>query len=52
MALEQALKGSAVLLAATGFIGLLLSRSIPSWLAIVTYEGGQISGRWGALPSL
>ena len=36
MALEQALKGSAVLLAATGFIGLLLSRSIPSWLAIVT----------------
>jgi transglutaminase-like putative cysteine protease len=36
MTLEQALKGSAVLLAATGFVGLLLSRSIPGWLAIIT----------------
>lgn len=36
MAFEQALRASAVLLAATGVIGLLLARSIPMWLAAVT----------------
>jgi len=36
MAFEQALRTSAVLLAATGFIGLLFARSIPLWLAAVT----------------
>ena len=36
MTFEQALRGSAVLLAATGFIGLLLARSIPAMLAAVT----------------
>jgi protein-glutamine gamma-glutamyltransferase len=36
MAFEQALRASAVLLAATGVIGLLLVRSIPFWLAAVT----------------
>src|SRR5690349_16457777 len=36
MAFEQALRSSAVLLAATGFIGLLFARSIPVWLAAVT----------------
>ena len=36
MGFELALRGSAVLLAATGIIGLLLARSIPAWLAIVT----------------
>ena len=36
MAFEQALRGSAVLLASTGFFGLLLARSIPGWLAAIT----------------
>jgi len=36
MALEQALRGSALLLAAAGFVGLLLARSVPGWLAAVT----------------
>jgi len=36
MASEQALRSSAVLLAAAGFAGLLLARSIPAWLAAVT----------------
>ena len=36
MALEQALRGSALLLATTGFVGLLLARSVPGWLAAVT----------------
>ena len=36
MAFDQALRGSAVFLAGTGFIGLLLARSIPGWLAAVT----------------
>ena len=36
MGFELALRGSAVVLAATGFIGLLLARSIPVWLAIMT----------------
>jgi hypothetical protein len=36
MIFEQALRASAVLLAATGFIGLLFARSIPLWLAAVT----------------
>ena len=36
MAFEQALRGSAVLLAGTGFIGLLLARSVPAMLAALT----------------
>jgi len=36
MVFEQALKGSAVLLAATGFMGLLLARSVPMWLTVMT----------------
>jgi transglutaminase-like putative cysteine protease len=36
MAFEQALRGSAVLLATAGFAGLMLARSIPAWLAAVT----------------
>ena len=36
MIFEQALRGSAVLLAATGFLGLLLARSIPLWLTGMT----------------
>jgi transglutaminase-like putative cysteine protease len=36
MAFEQALRGSAVLLAATGVVGLLLARSLPLWLAVAT----------------
>src|SRR6478672_8679302 len=36
MIFEQALRGSAVLLAATGFFGLLLARSIPLWLTGIT----------------
>ena len=36
MAFEQALRGSAILLAATGFMGLLLARSVPVWLAVIT----------------
>ncbi|HKY72825.1 MAG TPA: DUF3488 domain-containing protein, partial [Nitrospira sp.] len=36
MGFELALRGSAVFLAATGVVGLLLARSIPAWLAIVT----------------
>ena len=36
MMFEHALRGSAVLLAATGFMGLLLVRSIPGWLTGIT----------------
>jgi protein-glutamine gamma-glutamyltransferase len=36
MIFEQALRGSAVLLAATGFFGLLLTQSIPVWLTGMT----------------
>ena len=36
MIFEQALRGSAVLLAATGFLGLLLTQSIPVWLTGMT----------------
>jgi hypothetical protein len=36
MTFEQALRGSAVVLASTGVVGLLLARSIPFWLAAVT----------------
>ena len=36
MVFEQALKGSAVLLAAAGFWGLWLARSIPVWLTAMT----------------
>lgn len=36
MLCEQALKGSAILLAATGVTGLLLARSIPGWLTVIT----------------
>jgi protein-glutamine gamma-glutamyltransferase len=36
MVFEQALKGSTVMLAATGFVGLLLARSIPMWLTAMT----------------
>jgi transglutaminase-like putative cysteine protease len=36
MAFEQALRGSAILLAVTGFVGLLLARSVPGWLGVVT----------------
>jgi protein-glutamine gamma-glutamyltransferase len=36
MGFELALRGSAVFMAATGVMGLLLARSIPAWLAIVT----------------
>lgn len=36
MTLDHALRGSAVLLATTGFAGLLLARSIPIWLTIMT----------------
>ena len=50
MAFEQALRGSAVLLAGTGFIGLLLARSIPAMLAALTlavliYAVLQLVGR-------
>jgi transglutaminase-like putative cysteine protease len=52
MAFDQALKSSAVFLSATGFIGLLLARSIPGWLAAVTlavllYAVVQLAG-WPA----
>lgn len=36
MVFERALRSSAVCLAAAGFAGLLLARSIPAWLATVT----------------
>ena len=36
MMFDQALRGSAVLLAAAGFTGLLLARSIPIWLTGIT----------------
>jgi hypothetical protein len=36
MAFEQALRTSAVLLAATGVFALLLARSLPHWLAVAT----------------
>ena len=60
MAFEQALRGSAVLLAAMGFIGLLLARSIPAMLAAVTLAVfvyavlqlvGRPAGRRIALPA-
>ena len=61
MIFEQALRGSAVLLAATGFLGLLLARSIPIWLTAMTLtamiyavlqSAGWLAGRRGiALPA-
>ena len=36
MIFEEALRGSALLLATTGFVGLLLAKSIPVWLMTVT----------------
>jgi hypothetical protein len=36
MDFERALRSSAVLLATTGFAGLMLARSIPAWLAAIT----------------
>src|SRR6476646_6228016 len=62
MIFEQALRGSAVLLAATGFLGLLLTQSIPVWLTGMTLTAmiyavlqsvGWPAGRRGiALPAL
>ena len=62
MIFEQALRGSAVLLAATGFFGLLLTQSIPVWLTGMTLTAmiyavlqsvGWPAGRRGiALPAL
>ena len=62
MIFEQALRGSAVLLAATGFLGLLLTQSIPVWLTGMTLtamiyavlqSAGWPAGRRGiALPAL
>lgn len=61
MTLDQALRGSAVLLATTGFAGLLLARSIPIWLTIMTvttlsyavlqWAGWTSSRRRSGLPS-
>ena len=60
MIFEQALRGSAVLLAATGFLGLLLARSIPLWLTGMTLtaliyavlqSAGWPAGRRGVAPS-
>ena len=59
MIFEQALRGSAVLLAATGFLGLLLARSIPLWLTGMTLtamiyavlqSAGWPAGRRGIAP--
>lgn len=36
MIFEQALRGSALVLATTGFVGLLLARSMPVWLTALT----------------
>jgi len=62
MIFEQALRASAVLLAATGFLGLLLTQSIPVWLTGMTLTAmiyavlqsvGWPAGRRGfALPAL
>src|SRR6478672_3388029 len=59
MIFDQALRGSAVLLAATGFLGLLLARSIPLWLTAMTLtamiyavlqSSGWPAGRRGIAP--
>ncbi len=63
MIFEQALRGSAVLLAATGFLGLLFARSIPLWLTGMTltaliyavlqsagWSAGWPAGRRGIAP--
>ena len=61
MTLDHALRGSAVLLATTGFAGLLLARSLPIWLtgmtlatlsyAVLRWAGWPSSRRHGGLPS-